>query len=269
MSGWATRVLPGERLTQEEAAALRAALPALPAKRRRALFALLPRGAARIRDLDWELNPADNYTERRMWITGEVAEPDSLDMMCERVHGRRVRVLDIGANCGAFALPLARAAGEGSVVHAFEPNPIMVLRLHRNVALNGLRGPVAVHALALGDRAGTAVLTVPERNAGLGSVMDGGQGCLAMPVPIVPVRPYLILGEAEATLLKIDVEGAEAAVLVPLLDDAVPEAELPEAMMIETAHSDRWPPELVARIAARGYVPRWTGEGNTFYVRGA
>src|SRR6267378_2337937 len=44
-------------------------------------------------------------------------------------------VIDIGANVGAYAIPLARSFPDVEV-HGFEPNPPVIARLEENIALN-------------------------------------------------------------------------------------------------------------------------------------
>ncbi|MCU0715734.1 MAG: hypothetical protein MUD03_06360 [Pirellula sp.] len=45
-------------------------------------------------------------------------------------------VLDIGAHCGDFTVPLALAAGPSGIVFAWEPNPYVFDVLAKNAALN-------------------------------------------------------------------------------------------------------------------------------------
>ena len=73
------------------------------------------------------LHPADNYTERFMWRKGMRDEAASIGRLTLLVAGKRALIFDIGANCGSFTLPLATAAGPGSRIVAFEPNPVMAI----------------------------------------------------------------------------------------------------------------------------------------------
>jgi FkbM family methyltransferase len=66
--------------------------------------------------------------------------------------------VDIGASHGFYAGRLSQLCPR---VHAFEPNPKMARRL-----LTTMPGNVAVHEIALSDRAGTAELRVPATGDG-------------------------------------------------------------------------------------------------------
>ncbi len=257
-------VAPGARMTAEDARTLRRAMRMAGPKVRRALRPLAPDSEGEVRGLRWRLHPSDNLTEAVMWMTGEVAEPRSLDAVLDVVRGRRAHVLDIGANCGACSLPLAAAAAPGSAVHAFEPNPVMADRLAANVALNELGERVRLHRVALGAGAGEAVLTLRPANLGRTSLSGAGGG-ERITVSIRPLSDYLDPRGAEVSVMKIDVEGAEVAVLGAMLDD--PGAALPDAILIETRNAGEWPRDLCAEIEARGYDARLEAEGNTFYVR--
>ena len=54
------------------------------------------------------------------------------------------------ARVGTFASADPAAAGAGSRIVAFEPNPVMANRLRTNLALNGLMERVEVAEIALG-----------------------------------------------------------------------------------------------------------------------
>ena len=119
------------------------------------------------------------------------------------------RALDIGANYGTYALTLARL---GARVDLFEPNPAIAAIL--SAWARGQAG-VAVHALALSDRSGTAELVIP----GDGSVEHDSSAALAGGTVAsgrrveVPLAPLDSMGITDAALIKIDVEGHEDAVL--------------------------------------------------------
>lgn len=114
-------------------------------------------------------------------------------------------VIDAGANIGYMSVLAATA---GAQVIAFEPNPELQPILRENLGARGEVRPVA-----LGSHRHTAALIPPDpadHNNGLGrlgAATDAG----AVPVQVETLDAELA-GRAVA-ILKIDVEGAEQAVL--------------------------------------------------------
>ena len=156
------------------------------------------------------LHPADNYTERFMWRKGMRSEASSIGRVTLLVVGKRALIFDIGANCGAFTLPLATSAAPGSRIVAFEPNPIMAERLRTNLRLNGLTEKVEVEEVALGENDGEAALRLVESNLGQSSLRDFDSPKIIS----VSVRPLVEYMPDQSQLydifvIKIDVEGFE------------------------------------------------------------
>ncbi len=151
------------------------------------------------------VNPAETIG-RAVWTTGvyDLA-------VCEvlfRLMPSGGAAIDAGANVGVLATLLATRAGPAGRVECFEPHPLLVERLRDNV------GPrVAVHAVALSDRAGLARLVTPPEfatNEGLGRLADGPT-CDGFEVPTATLDGLFPTACFDA--LKLDVEGHEAAVL--------------------------------------------------------
>jgi FkbM family methyltransferase len=123
---------------------------------------------------------------------------------------------DVGANVGFVSALAARCAGPGGRVVAFEPLPANMRWLRHNLGLNRFSNAEA-HDVALGDRDGVAEFIVAEES-GLGKLsgyeksheaiagrievrvrrLDDYRGAAGLPAPSV---------------IKVDVEGAEAEVL--------------------------------------------------------
>ena len=241
-----------------------AAKPAL----RRILRKALPVSQVKWAGVTLTIDPRDNFTELRMWMYGIPPERESLDLLLQIVGGQKAIVFDIGANFGLYATTLAKAAGAGSRVVAFEPNPVMVGRLGTNIQRNGLSRIVRVESVALGSEDGEATLTLAGGDLGRSSIapQKSTKGT-AIVVPQRPLRPYLSrLQDFDVSVLKIDIEGAEALALGPWLD-AADRHERPDFILIETEHASGWPRDLVADIAAFGYETVYRGEGNTLFQR--
>lgn len=124
-------------------------------------------------------------------------------------------VLDVGANIGAYAIPLTKLTGVR--VCCFEPNPYVADVLRKNILLNNLTELVDVRALALGESAGQLKLYLPEGdNQGLASLRSDVSGIRVESDHVVEV---VALDQIEATFnapvcaIKIDVQGHEVSVL--------------------------------------------------------
>jgi FkbM family methyltransferase len=234
---------------------------------RQKLTPILPPGLIEFAGIKMYVDPRDNYTDRMIWLEGQPPEMKSLRALTEIVEGKNAFVLDIGANCGAFTVPLAMAVGTGSRVIAFEPNPVMIGRLGHNLWLNGLTDVVRIESCALGDKTSEGVLNLKVGNFGQAS-LNPIPGRVRAGGTLVPVRPLMDFtaqaAQHEISVLKIDVEGAEVAALDPMLDAG---SWLPDAMLIETRHAVDWDVDLVSKIAALGFKATLKAEGNTLFVR--
>lgn len=119
--------------------------------------------------------------------------------------------LDVGANTGFLSLVAAQA---GAGVAAIEPDPLACRIIELNLSLNPRLQPVAVISCALADFSGTAQF-------GRSAVANTGLSGLGLENAVsrfsVAVRTLDSLVQAQElpppSALKIDVEGAEMAVL--------------------------------------------------------
>lgn len=131
--------------------------------------------------------------------------------------------VDVGANVGAFAAPLARAVAPGGRVHAFEPLAATRRRLERTIELNRLGDVVVVNAAAVSDAPGSAELHLYGAGyeswsslAGRTIAEAGGERAPSerLTVPTVTLDDYAAeAGIDRIALLKVDVEGGEERVL--------------------------------------------------------
>lgn len=219
---------------------------------------------------DLILHPADNATERFMWLRGTRREVASISRLTLLVAGKRSLIFDIGANCGAFTLPLAETTGARSRIIAFEPNPVMAARLRRNLALNGLDRRVELQEVALGARDGNADLWIRARNLGLSSLRPSSYAsATATHVPVRQLVSFLPPSEHsyEVFIIKCDIEGFEDQALGPFLESAAEDC-LPDAILAETTNSHCWALDLLGLMGRRGYTSYFPGEdGNTLFLK--
>jgi FkbM family methyltransferase len=123
--------------------------------------------------------------------------------------------VDIGAHVGIFTIPLARAVGTDGAVWAFEPLPENVDRLHANVAENRLAN-VTVFDSAASDTDGVLSFHFAGDSAygSTGEVFSGWGTGRSETVPTVRLETeWKARGMPVVSVIKIDVEGAELAVL--------------------------------------------------------
>ncbi len=165
---------------------------------------------------------------------------------------------DIGIDCGANLGAITRimAAG-GAEIHAFEPNPDAFAVLTR--ATEGMPN-VRLHQQAVLDKPGMMTLHLhmnyarnPERFSSGSSLMgekrnvDGTRG---VEVEVIDLVDFIQRLDRPVRLLKIDIEGAEYAVLHALIDRNV--IDRIAKIFVEThAHSIPSLRETDTRLRAR------------------
>jgi FkbM family methyltransferase len=121
-------------------------------------------------------------------------------------------VVDVGANIGLYSLA---AAARGASVHAFEPVPSTADRFERNLELNpgfdvtlrrcavsGVSGSLALFSESFDRYSGHASAHAPD-----------AEGSYSVTVPAVTLDAALADLDDPIRLVKVDVEGHEAAVL--------------------------------------------------------
>jgi FkbM family methyltransferase len=151
--------------------------------------------------LEWQLWAFGRYEEHLAELFGHLVRPGD-------------RCVDVGANVGVHTVRLARLAGRDGEVIAIEPDPDVAQRARRNIALNGLSN-VRVSNAAASELAGEMRLYRPgpqDTNRARASLMH--HPYLTGPTTTVPVVTIDdVCAGAPVALIKIDVEGHEAAVV--------------------------------------------------------
>ncbi len=165
-------------------------------------YRLSPEGTAAMFEDCWF-----TYRPREFGCTGNIdyvpeAENETRRTLFERVLNGQV-FYDIGAHGGVYSLTLLQRF-PGLIVHSFEPQPE---ELRENLKLNAVSSD-RVHAVALGDKAGTVKMTTKERSSN--HISDDGDRS----VPIVRLDEYVReKGLPTPDWIKIDIEGMELPAL--------------------------------------------------------
>jgi FkbM family methyltransferase len=122
-------------------------------------------------------------------------------------HGRVF--LDIGANVGYFSRFIAQQFPEATV-HAFEPHPLTYKVLRMNTWQVGSR--ICTWPVALSDARGTVALATAANNLGdTKGIRPKDRLVASVVAPAISLDE--LLGDLHVDLVKIDVQGAELAVL--------------------------------------------------------
>ena len=152
-------------------------------------------------------------------------------------------IVDCGAHIGTFTL-LAKRRFPRAAITAFEPNPRNAGFLRRHAKINGLR-QVRVEQAAVSDAEGTARFDFGT-GSGTGHLSSHG----AIEVRTLRLDDFCAANGIVPRAVKIDVEGAEAAVLEGFA--ATVDAARPVIFL--STHGPEAHAACVAWLRARGYA---------------
>ena len=160
-----------------------------------------------------------SWTERYAYFSGIYQDEDLIRAALRLLPDQAV-ALDVGANIGFFAVPLARALAErDGKLHAFEPLPSNFARLQENLGLNDLgQDTVATWACGLSSERAELEITLREdfqhggETGNAAIVIDDGLDEQFQRIR-VPVRTLDDFAEENSLdrldFIKIDIEGHE------------------------------------------------------------
>ena len=186
---------------------------------------MLPRvNLVRTDQTDYLLFSTDEVISKAIFDSGEW-EPVNLllaNILCDGIESPLA--LDVGANLGAFSVPLAQKLGQrNGLGYSFEPQRVVFYQLCANIFLNRLDNCMGYN-MGVGDAAGT--LDLPDNNydsSNLGAyslvpeyqdlmnLKKASPTALKHSVPIVTLDGFKLPRKVD--FLKIDVEGMELQVL--------------------------------------------------------
>ena len=140
-------------------------------------------------------------------------ESETLSLLLEAASGNGVFV-DVGANIGAFSVPVAKQINSSTVV-AIEASPAVYPYLAHNIELNDLRNIRLHHCAALDrDLDTVAFYEAPKDHFGMGALAPQFSG-KAVPVAARTLDSILAQdGIDRVDALKVDVEGFEEQVFL-------------------------------------------------------
>lgn len=142
--------------------------------------------------------------------TGRFYEPDVL-AKAQEIYLPGTTIVDVGANIGNHTVFFATILGAQVIaMEPYRPNHDL---LEVNVAANGIGDRVRTHCLALGERDGSGSVRIGDPG-NLGTVGIQANGGIQAGGGDIPIRSLDAMAlDAPIGLIKIDVEGNEAAVL--------------------------------------------------------
>jgi FkbM family methyltransferase len=185
----------------------------------------------------------DRYVGKSVEVYGEYSELEV--ELWRKFLKPGSTVIDAGANLGTLSLALADIVGESGRVLAFEPQPETHDLLQRNVSDNPLGSRIQPWDCALGAAEGEtrmpSLAALTHKNYG-GAAMGFGE----LPVK---VRPLDAIVNCKIDFIKIDVEGAEVAILLGARDTI----EKYKPILYIENHPEQPQGDLIRAVRALGY----------------
>lgn len=158
------------------------------------------------------------------------------------------RILDCGANVGLASLFFHRSYPQARIT-AFEADPALGAILDANLRANGA-GAVETRHAAVWTSTGTLTFQCEGSDSGMIGALPGAVRGRATTVPSLRLRD--LLDEGPVDLLKLDIEGAEDAVLA----DCEPALHRVQALVMDLHEFDpsvRQAPRVLELLARAGF----------------
>jgi FkbM family methyltransferase len=162
----------------------------------------------------------------------------------------RPRILDCGANVGVASLFFRRRYADARIT-AFEADPALFALLDANLNANGAAA-IERRNVAVWTADGSLTFRSEGSDSGMIESLPGAVAGRAVVVPSLRLRD-IIAAESTIDLLKLDIEGAEDAVLA----DCEPVLDRVRAMVMDLHEFDpstRQAPRVLERLARAGFT---------------
>lgn len=157
---------------------------------------------------------------------------------------KALRILDIGANVGAFCIWAAKR-WPGCTIDAYEPHPGTFKLLRRTIVEKNVHG-VTLHEQGVHEKAERVKIFSGPNNIGEASVVIQHEGVKSFMVDLIAANELPF-----ADILKMDTEGCEAPIIRALSDSG--RLEKFSAVMMET-HGPADQDYIMGRMAAAGFT---------------
>lgn len=196
-------------------------------------------------------NPKDIYLGRSLIKYGEFSEVEW--QLFDQMLQPGAVVVEVGANMGAFTVPIAKKVGRGGMVYAFEPQMSVFQQLCANLALNDLVNVQAFNA-GCGETSDWLTLKRPDpaRELNFGGLsLDALTGAGGVRVRVEALDE--VLDPKAIHLLKADVEGMEAQVV----RGARGLIEKMRPILYLEAHDPEHAPDLIRLVGDLSYDMYW------------
>jgi FkbM family methyltransferase len=197
-----------------------------------------------IRMLDCELRYSDLLSFCPQWE--DIFVKRALDFRCQT---DAPRILDCGANVGLASLYFKRTHPKARIT-AYEADPALYAMLDANLTSNAAGDVERVHA-ALWTSTGTLTFCCEGSDSGMIDELPGAVDGLSTTVPSLRLRD--VLEKDTIDLLKLDIEGAEDAVLA----DCEPVLDRVNALVMDLHEFDpatRQAPRVLERLTRTGFI---------------
>ena len=229
--------------------------------------ALRTRGAILVDDFTFALRTLDGFVlvprhDTLLLLMLLDAGPEGLEPGTRRVLSKLLvpgaTFVDVGAHIGLLTLAGARAVGASGKVLAIEPVPLSFELLQRSLTINGLAGWVEGKCQALGAHHARCKFFVRDV-LGHSSLTQGefAAGGDEIEVSVTPLDE-LVRRSERVDVIKIDVEGAELAVLEGMTRVIAENPELSIIAEFGPSHlrmADVEPEEWLSAFQNRGFDP--------------
>ena len=200
----------------------------------------------------------DMQVDKDYWLG--TYEPELQAALRELIQPGAV-IYDVGANIGYVSLLLAKAAGPGGHVYAFEALPGNVAQWRRNVALNGMEARLSLFAGAVTQSA-EPVRFLVHASGGMGKAAGSAgradQYQSEISVPGLSLDEFVYgQGNPPPQVVKMDIEGGEVLAL-PGMRRVLAQAR---PLMLMELHGPESSRAAWETLTAAGYTICWMRRG--------